>query len=130
MSPPNRGHESRERKWRGPAVRVRLRGRNYLTAATKVASVLPMHSRHVAATKPVRVETASPEVVQGRASRMRAPFGPPRGSSAFPGERYRRVAGGAGEEHVIDATIAQARSRSKMERRGWLRVPATSSRGF
>lgn len=65
-----------------------------------------------------RIQAVHPEVVQAVASRMLDPLPPTMGYFAFTGETYRRACGQSAEERVIDDTIALARKRAEVERRG------------
>ena len=58
------------------------------------------------------------DVVQAVASRMLDPMPPLAGWVAYAGEQYRRVLGRSVSEDVLDATIAAARKRAKIEREG------------
>lgn len=67
-----------------------------------------------------RIQTVSFAVVQQVASRMFDPMQPTTGYFAFAGEQYRRLCKASAEENVIDETLAQARARYKVERRGMI----------
>lgn len=68
--------------------------------------------------KPIRFQEVSPEVMQRVASRMLDVMPPSMGYFAYTGEMYRKICGMSAEESVIDATLAQARARSNVERAG------------
>jgi hypothetical protein len=68
----------------------------------------------------MRVRSVNLAVVQTVASRMLDPMPPTMGYFAYTGEQYRKQCGWSAEESVIDTTIADARKRAAVERRGML----------
>ena len=77
-----------------------------------------------------RIQSVDAVVMQRVASRMLDPMPPTWGYFAYTGETYRQVCGISAEESVIDATIAQAKARCKVERAGFLAGAADFARNL